>query len=331
MSGSSWSNWLARRFGRPGAEVASRAVSTELRTDHASASDFGLVHRTSGVLPARPSAPVSGVAPVSEEPPSRLGGRPGGHESFTGRFVSADEKLGQQFSDMLVQAISTRDPQDDRLAVALRPVVEKALRASVQTDPKFAVDLLFPLIGPAIRRAVAEALRSMVASFGQALAMTFSWRYIKWRIEAIRTGLPFPEVVFLHTLAYRVEQLFLLHRSNGVVLRHLSAAGVATQDADMVAGMLTAIQDFVHDSFGNDGEMLESFRVGELGVWIEQGPYAVVAAVVRGIPPVDFSTLLRTQVELIERDWRPELAHFDGDTAPFAEVDMYLAPCMIAA
>ncbi len=245
--------------------------------------------------------------------------------------MSADEKLGQQFCDMLAQAISTRDSQDDRLVVALRPVVEKALRASIQTDPKFAVDLLFPLIGPAIRRAAAEALRSMVASFGQALAMTFSWRYIKWRIEAIRTGQSFAEVVFLHTLVYRVEQLFLLHRPNGLVLRHLSAAGVVTQDADMVAGMLTAIQDFVHDSFGNDGDMLESFRVGELGVWIEQGPHAVVAAVVRGVPPVDFSTLLRTQVELIERDWGLELARFDGDTAPFAGIDVYLAPCMIAA
>ncbi len=331
MSGSSWSNWLGRRFGRPGAQVASRAVSTELRAELSPDRRAGLVYHTSGVVPVRPSGPFIGVAPMSGEPSSRPGGSHAGHESLSGRLVSADEKLGQQFCDMLAQAIATRDSQDDRLVVALRPVVEKALRASIQTDPKFAVDLLFPLIGPAIRKAAAEALRSMVASFGQALAMTFSWRYIKWRIEAIRTGQPFAEVVFLHTLVYRVEQLFLLHRSSGLALRHLSAAGVVTQDADMVAGMLTAIQDFVHDSFGNDGDMLESFRVGELGVWIEQGPHAVVAAVVRGIPPVDFSALLRTQVELVERDYGPELARFDGDTAPFEQVDVYLAPCMIAA
>lgn len=246
-------------------------------------------------------------------------------------MVSPEERLGQQFCDMLAQAIASRDAQDDTLAVALRPVVEKALRTSVQADPAFAVDLLFPLIGPAIRRAVAETLRSMLASFSRALALAFSWRYVKWRIEAIRTGQPFSEVVFLHTLAYRVEQLFLLHRESGIPLRHLSAPGVQPEDAEMVSAMLAAIQEFVHDSFGGGSDTLESFRVGELGVWVEQGPHVAIAAVVRGIPPVDFATLLRTQVELIERDWGPELADFDGDTARFAEVDSLLTPCMLAA
>lgn len=45
----------------------------------------------------------------------------------------------------------------------------------------------------------------------------------------------------------------------------------------MVSGMLTAIRDFVADSFSvEEGEGLESILVGELNVWIEHGPEAIL-------------------------------------------------------
>ena len=54
----------------------------------------------------------------------------------------------------------------------------------------------------------------------------------------------------------------------------------------MVSGMLTAIRDFVQDSFRvADSESLEALKVGELSVWIEQGPRAIIAAVLRGTAP----------------------------------------------
>lgn len=232
---------------------------------------------------------------------------------------------------MLADAISSHDAPDDRLSVALRPAVERAIRTSVRSDPTFFADILYPVIGPVIRRAIAEALRTMLESLNHSLTLMFSWRYVRWRLEALRSGRPFSEVVLLHTLVYRVEQVFLLHRKSGLVLRHLSCQGVEVQDADVVSGMLTAIQDFVHDSFGGDEGALESFRVGELGVWLEQGPATVLAAVVRGHPPAELAVLLRAQLERIELQLGPELAAFAGDPAPFQRVDVLLEPCMVFA
>lgn len=65
----------------------------------------------------------------------------------------------------------------------------------------------------------------------------------------MRTGASFAEVVLRHTLLYRVEQVFLVHRESGLLLHHLTAQSIAAQAPDMVAGMLTAIQDFARDSF----------------------------------------------------------------------------------
>jgi OOP family OmpA-OmpF porin len=60
-------------------------------------------------------------------------------------------------------------------------------------------------------------------------------------VTALRTGTSFAEVVLLNTLLYRVEQVFLIERESGLLLQHVRSAAVRTEDADMVAGMLTAI------------------------------------------------------------------------------------------
>jgi hypothetical protein len=46
---------------------------------------------------------------------------------------------------------------------------------------------------------------------------------------------------------------------------------------------------------------------------------------------VDYGVLLRTQLEVIVLEWGPELAAFEGDPAPFNNVDALLKPRLIAA
>ena len=51
------------------------------------------------------------------------------------------------------------------------------------------------------------------------------------------------EVVLSHSLIYRVEQLFLIHRETGLLIAHETSAGVRVQSPEMVSGMLTAITE----------------------------------------------------------------------------------------
>jgi len=201
---------------------------------------------------------------------------------------------------------------------ALSPVVERALTASVRRDPKPLADALFPVMGPAIRRAISQALAGMMQSVNQALEHTFSLRGLAWRWEAIRTGTSFAEVVLRHSLLYRVEQVFLVHRESGLLLQHVTTPSTAAQPPDMVAGMLTAIQDFTRDSFGvAQEEMLETMQVGELTVWVEQGARTLLAAVIRGHAPYEFRGELQRAIEAIEGEHANELLRFQGDASPF--------------
>jgi OOP family OmpA-OmpF porin len=104
---------------------------------------------------------------------------------------------------------------------------------------------------------------------------------------------------------------------------------VSTPDAEMISGMLTAIQDFVRDSFGvREGEGLETFRVGELTVQIEQGPHAILACIVRGTAPAELRDICEDALARIHGEYRQALLAFDGDAAPFAGTRAHLEACL---
>jgi OOP family OmpA-OmpF porin len=230
---------------------------------------------------------------------------------------------------VLAEAVAIRTGQDRGLTDSLLPTVEEAIAISVRRHPGVLADGLFPVMGPAIRRSIASTLAEMLESLNETLSRSFSRQGLKWRIEAWRTGKPFAQVVLLRTLLYRVEQVFLIHRKTGLLLGHVSAGGTGVQDADMISGMLTAIRDFVHDSFGGaETDALDAFRVGELAVWIEQGPQAALACVIRGTPPLELRSTFAETIEKIHRDQARALEEFEGDAAPFERSRGDLEACL---
>ena len=234
-------------------------------------------------------------------------------------------------SEVIAEALLLRAGKDDKLSRSLEPVVEGIFKSSLRKNPLDFANALFPLMGPAIRRSIAEAFRSMLESVNKSVEMAFSWKGLHWRLEAWRSGKPFSEIVLLNTLIYRVEQIFLIHSQTGLVLVHEVNEGVESQDADMVSAMLTAIQDFVHDSFvsGAKGE-LESLTLGDYTILMEKSHLVYIACVVRGQPPVDFREKVRSSLELVLMEFYDELLHFKGDTAPFTLARRYLSDLMTA-
>jgi OOP family OmpA-OmpF porin len=224
-----------------------------------------------------------------------------------------------------------RSGDDRRLSEALQPPVEAAITASVRRNPRPLADALFPVMGPAIRKAIAHTLSGMLESMNRTLEHSVSLRALQWRLTAWRTGKSFGEIVLLNTLVYRVEQVFLIHAQTGLLLHHVTAEAVSTQDADMVSGMLTAIRDFARDSFGGRADdTLDTFRVGELSGIIEQGPHAYLAAVVRGARPPDLRHALQRALETIHLQQAADFDAFNGDAARFDDVRPVLLECLEA-
>ena len=237
----------------------------------------------------------------------------------------------EDISQLLPEAIILRSLKDKQLGEAIVPTVETAIEVSVKKDLNVLADAIFPAIGPASRKAIATTLEATIQSLNQAVEYSLSPQSILWRIEALQTGKSFGEVVLLRTLLYRVEQVFLIHKQTGLLLQHLVADGVTAMDADLVSAMLTAIQDFVRDSFNvATSNTLETLQYGDLTIWIEQGPYAVLAGAIKGNTPKELRLVFQDAIEKIHLRQGNELRKFQGDPAPFEASLPYLEACLQA-
>jgi outer membrane protein OmpA-like peptidoglycan-associated protein len=236
----------------------------------------------------------------------------------------------EEVGHVLADAVRMQTRGGPALRHALQPIIEQSIRISVLRDPRMLADALFPIIGAAIRKAVATEVQSILRTINGVVEQRFSFRSLAWRWEAVTTGRSFGEVVMLRSLLYRVEQVFLIHRATGLLLAHRAADTAVVKDADMVSGMLTAIQDYVRDSFGaNQADKLETMQVGELTVLIQYGPSAILAGVLRGYPPQGLESVFQSVLETISSEYVEQLADFNGDVTPFESCQPLLAKCFM--
>ncbi len=215
-------------------------------------------------------------------------------------------------------------------AEVVRPVVERAILLSGQLDRRILGRALSPVIGSAWRRSLTRILKKALIGLNRFFVLNFSADGIRWRFEAFRTGKPFRQVVQEHSLMCPVSQVFLIHRRTGLLIKQVQQSASDVHDGDMVSGMLTAIQDFVHDSFRSEGSgQLEVIRVGNVTVLLEQGPLAILAGIIsQGFTPQSLRKTFRRVLEQIGDDYHKELVDFNGDSSGFDDIDPLLEECL---
>lgn len=249
-------------------------------------------------------------------------------DQLSKRLENPDE-FSSDVGEVLPEALTKSASQGEELSQAMVPTVEEIVRLSVKRDINKFADALFPVIGPAIRKSITEAIREMLQSMNQVVENSLSWQGIKWRLESIRTGVPFSQIVLLNSLIYEVQQVFLIHQTTGLLLNHVEREGSVSQSPDMVSSMLTAIGDFVSDSFQSDqGQSLDMIEVGEMSIWLERSPTVILALAIRGNAPESLRTTMQETLEQVELLYSDALANFNGDVSVFESMDGVLYECL---
>lgn len=212
-------------------------------------------------------------------------------DELEGRYLQTPRRT-TEVSEVLPGAIRHRRTTRDDLVTALQPDIERAVHDSIRRDPSVMADALYPVMGPAIRKLVLSLF-----SFDQ-----------------LRAG-----------ARYKISHAYLIHRETSLPL------AVHTPDsddfeADMVSGMMEALRAFVQDSFdATDVDGLQDLRVGDVTLWIEWGPEAVLAVVVRGDAPQKLRLEMQTLLEAFHRDNGSRLALYDGQADAFEDMEPELA------
>ena len=117
-----------------------------------------------------------------------------------------------------------------------------------------------------IKRYVKAQFDAFVEQVSERMENAFSPTRWQDRIKAWFGGVKQEELLIKSAFASKIEEVFIIHRQSGLLLACYSRNN--TTDVDMIAGMLTAIKQFVE----------EAFRHGEKGALetIEYGSYKIL-------------------------------------------------------
>ena len=120
-----------------------------------------------------------------------------------------------------------------------------------------------------------------------------------------------------------VDEVFLM-TTNGMLLKHYTRRLRPDQDEDILAGMLSAVQNFIRDSFDEAGGKLNEIRFENYDIVISHSKNVVIAAIISTKKPERLRTQLESATNDIEQQFGERISHWNGDRAELGEVDVLM-------
>jgi len=117
-----------------------------------------------------------------------------------------------------------------------------------------------------------------------------------------------------------VDEVFLMTHT-GLLLKHYTRRLRPDQDTDIMAGMLTAVQNFIKESFDEAGGKLNEIRFEHYDILISHGKNVVIAAIISTEKPERLRDQLKNATDDIETQLGERIKAWSGDRKELGDVD----------
>jgi hypothetical protein len=210
----------------------------------------------------------------------------------------------------------------EAMAEALGPVMGEAIRVQIREARIDMVDALYPIVGSTVQRAVSEFAREFQRNIDARLKSTFRPQGFTRTLKARLRGVSPAELALRDSLPFSMREVFLIQRESGLLLAHIHPGSESATDSDLIGGMLTAIRDFVRDSFGQGQteKELDEIQYGDQRIIIQNGQHAYLAVVINGVEPEGFRATIHDFVSELHVDHGIALRDYNGDAATLPDL-----------
>ena len=217
---------------------------------------------------------------------------------------------------------------EDELAKVLSPLMGKAIKKQVTESKDDIIDALYPIMGDTIKRSVSEGIKEIYNSINLKIENALRRGIFSKQIKSKLTGVSASDLILQESFPFRISEIFLIHESSGLLLSHMSSSQEElSSDGDLISGMLTAIKDFVSESFKKNGgsQNLYEIQYGDSKIVLERGLYSYLAVVISGQEPNDFHKDLNELNTDIYSDYQKTLREYDGQSFEKSGLEKLLA------
>lgn len=225
----------------------------------------------------------------------------------------------------------------------VEPQIPRLVQASITDSQDEMIDALYPIMGKLVTRSVTQSMRDLARNIDAQMRKTFSFSSFTRSMKARATGVSEAEMALRDSLPFGgVDEILLIHQNTGILLQSLSReidpkSGeviflTRSEDSDLISAMLTAVQDFVADAFGDEGEpgSLGGFQQGQKQVMIKAGRLTYMAVVIEGIAPSDFGSKIQDHVYEIESEYVHVLRDFNGNVSALDGAQTHLKEIIVS-
>lgn len=117
-----------------------------------------------------------------------------------------------------------------------------------------------------------------------------------------------------------VDEVFVMTPS-GMLLKHYTRRLRPDQDENILAGMLTAVQNFVKESFDGSGGRLSEIKFENFDIYISYSESLVIAAVISSKNPHKLKERIQATTAEIEKSYGPKIRDWSGDLSQLRQID----------
>lgn len=217
--------------------------------------------------------------------------------------------LGKAIAPLLPSAIGYQvHSSPGEFAAAIAPEMNLAIKEQVRENASAMIDALYPIMGNTIAKYIAEVLRNINAKLEQSMSLEGIARKIRARWQGISEA----ELILKESVIFQVQAVFLIQKLSGLIIAESKPKDSPPLEADMIAGMLTAIRGFVQECIMQQAE-LDRIEYGNSLIWLEGAGSAYIAVVLQGEPPSAYIDRVRRVMRILTLDYGDLLGSYEGN------------------
>ncbi len=130
---------------------------------------------------------------------------------------------------------------------------------------------------------------------------------------------------------FRVRDVFLIHR-DGRLVKHIVTQSASNLDLYSVSGMLTAIENFIGETFSEKGHSSKTGELvrGDVKILVQNGMWSYLAVVTSGAdPPPRLRHAMGKTLSNIERLYAKQLKDWDGSQEGMLNIGAAMKPVIM--
>ncbi|MGK7927886.1 MAG: hypothetical protein AB4290_22055, partial [Spirulina sp.] len=185
----------------------------------------------------------------------------------------------------------------DEVIQAIAPAMGRSIKEQIRLDKDAMVDALYPVIGNSVSKYMGEAIENINKQIESAFSLQGIYRKLRARMRGVSEA----ELILTKSMPFEIQAAFLIHKESGLVIAEAQKSDSQALEADMMAGMLTAIRSFASECVPQEGKTSELTEVDyeSFQIVMEVAGYCYIATVTQGDPPAGFYTKLRNTLSAI--------------------------------